>query len=113
MNEGLKLPEGIDIRTDSIPQYQVFTGLKNLACRAVIIGGKVTNEYHVKPLKAMNPASLATIMRGIVDESEFTLTDPDGLLKLEWPIMMKISSIIGNEIIEDTLKEVDQYLEVK
>lgn len=109
----MNLPEHIDVNTESIPQYQVFSGLKNLACRAVIVGGKLTNEYHVKPLKAMHPSMLANVMRGIIDEPEFMLTDPDGLLKLEWPIMMKISSIIGNEIIEDTLKEVDQFLEAQ
>lgn len=110
---GISMPNEIEVSSDNVPQYQVFQGLKNLACRAVIVKGKPMNEYHVKPLRNMNAASLATVMRGIVDESEFVLTDPDGLLKLEWPIMMKISSIIGNEIIEDTLKEVDKFLEGK
>lgn len=106
-----KFPDEIEISSDQIPKYQEFVGLKNFACRAIIAGGKMTNEYHVKPIGRISPTSLAAVMRGIIDESEFTLTDPDNLLKLEWPIMMKVSSILGNEIIEDTLKEVDKFLE--
>lgn len=107
----MNIPEEIKVTQDQIPRYHVFEGLKNFACRVIIVGDKATNEYHVKPIKQVSISNLATIMRGIIDESEFTLTDPDNLLKLEWPIMMKVSSILGNEIIEDTLKEVDKFLE--
>lgn len=111
MTQSLELPDGIDVDAGNIPTYLVFTKLKNIACRAIIVNGKNSGMYHIKPIKMMPIPSLVTIMRGIVDDSRFDLTDPDGLLKLEWPIMMTIESILGNEIIEDTLKQVDEYLE--
>ena len=101
----------INLDKDCVPTYQVFSGLKNLACRAVISGGNLTNEYHIKPLVRINLSVFASIISGIVDDATLSITDPDGLLKLEWPVFMKIESVLGNEIIEDTLKKIDLYLE--
>ena len=111
MTDKLNLPGDIGIKPSQIPEYQVFTGLKNFACRGVIINQKSINEYHVKPIKQISPLTLINIMSGIIDETRFTLTDPDDLLKLEWPICMNVDSVLGNDIIEDYLKEVDDFIE--
>ena len=109
----MNLPEHVDISTDSIPQYQEFPGLRNFACRAALVGGMVSGEYHIKPLIHINISVLISIMNGVIENATFAVIDPEGILNLEWPIIMKISSILGNEVIEDSLRDIDRFLERK
>jgi hypothetical protein len=97
------------ITPDQIPEYQEYSGLKNIACRAVLSN---PGEYHVKSLcVSINTLRLIHIISGMIDETELTIIDPDNLLKLEWTVAMKVNSIFVNECIEEYLKRVDDYLE--
>jgi hypothetical protein len=92
--------------------YSPIEDLKNFACRAVYVDGKSEGIYHIKVLKKdLRPSVLCAVIVGMVENASTEIIDPDGTLKLEYPISMKVESILSNEIIEDSLKEVDQIID--
>lgn len=92
-------------------KYFDLPAFRNFKCRGVLIDEKSNGEYHIKTLKSdLKPSYLCALISGTVENASLVLTDPDGTLKLEYPICMKIESILSNEIIEDSLREVDKIL---
>ena len=94
--------------------YTTIPGLKNIACRIVAVNGKTNGEHHVKPIRlGLTSQKLISILSGMIEDSTVSLIDPENLLRLEYPIAIKIDSVIGAELIEDYMKDVDSYLETE
>ena len=111
MKEGLGLPDSIEPVEKKKIEYFELTGFKHFACRGVLIDGKPNCEYHIKTLTPdIRVSLLCALISGTVENVSLNIVDPDGVLKLEYPIWMKVESILSNEIIEDSLKDVDDLL---
>jgi hypothetical protein len=109
---GLGLPEQTPELAKKNIVYAEIGGLINFACRMVIEDEKISGEYHLKCLRhGLDSRTLIAALNSIIDVDKIYYLDPDGLLKLEYPVCMQIDSIISNDIIEDSLKEVDKFLE--
>lgn len=97
------------ISKDQIPEYDLMGDLDSMACRAVLIEGKPSGEYHVKSEK-VSVTRLCSIISGMMEDTDVSIIDPDNILKLEFPICIKVNSVLVNEMIDDYMKKINKYI---
>ena len=83
--------------------------LKNLSCRCVVRDNVMTGEYHVAVKRSEHVIKVMDQLRNI-ETSEVGFVDPTGLLKLDYPIYLKIAGLLFREAIYDILQEIDNSL---
>ncbi len=91
--------------------YFNLGSFRNFSCRGVLIDDKPNCEYHIKLLRPdLKLSYLYAVILGAIENVSLEIADPDKTLNLEYPMFMKVESILSNEIIEDSLREVDNIL---
>lgn len=106
--EGLNLPDNVPVTKKDI-RYVYIQGLEMLKCRGVWENGKNTGEYHVRSLKVPN-FYVCNLINGTIENAVADDIDADGALHLEYPICIKVDSILSNETMEESMKEIDNIL---
>lgn len=97
------------ISKDQIPEYDNIGDLSNITVRAVMVEGKPSGEYHAKSEK-ISASRLCSIIRGMMEDTEARIIDPDNALKLEYPVYIKVNSVLVNEMIDDYIKKINKYI---
>lgn len=97
------------ISKDQIPEYDHIGDLNNMVVRAVMVEGKPSGEYHAKS-ERVSASRLCSIIRGMMEDTEAYIIDPDNTLKLEYPVCIKVNSVLVNELIDDYMKKINKYI---
>lgn len=99
---------GLSVRPTKITYSNL--DFSNFVCRAAIVDGKQIGEYHIRPKNRANFHILMEKLRNI-DTSEVGVLRSDDVIKLEYPIYLKVNGILAKEAIYDTLVEINDFFE--
>lgn len=89
-------------------------GFKSFRVQEVYIDGKQKGEYHIQPLGGKDPSSAVLYLRGFFPTCSVGLTDPSGLLNLEYPIYLVCKNDpMVMSVIPQIFEQIDEELNGK
>jgi len=111
-NEGGMFSYDFGLKVSNITYGEMKFKFFNI--REVYIDGVQKGEYHIQPIIRKDPEFAVLFLKSKFPDAQIGLTDPSGLLNLEYPIYLicKSGSLIM-ETIKETFEKIDEELDGK